>query len=428
MADMSLPNSRFDPEDADKKRRKLYPTPEPVAPVAPASLSEAVAPPPAAPAVEAPADLKTTLDSATAAAGSVAQSVARAPSVTARPDPTQIRSLESQLDQLQRANVPEDTTDWASMKKEARQLWQERSNRNDWLDLAQRIGEGLSKLYATQKGAAAGVPVGDLNLSPRIDFDAKNRQAFEEYRGELGDVHTNQQLAEQKRRERAAEAEHEFDNKALAAKTKLGAEQDIYNQDVGTKNRQEGEVAAYNRTLLSEGGRAQRAEDALAGKSSKAATGTAAAAAKVADRAAAEKEQEARQLTLALTSMQKAQDASGKEQQRALDTAHSAVAKSVEYGGDPAILQQIEQSSEVPGRLWGTNTDYKAGTKPIQDRLNTLMGQIQKLRSGAPAAATAPASQGPKMDPKIDAYSKTNNLSYEQAKAILVKRGYSPAE
>jgi hypothetical protein len=257
------------------------------------------------------------------------------------------------------AASPEAIDRFKQERDRAYELYDKAKTRNEWLEVAQVLGQAFTQYGAAQAGMRTGRPMAGLQI-PGIDYGARTAQEQRLLETRLRDIggaeEREERLSDKLRREQLE-------------RQKLGLEE----RELGIKERiaRQPTAAALPKESVEE--RQIRREERLAERK--------------------ETEQKKAALEKALGAQQViASDSSTKKQK---EKAQEVLAESAAAAG--LDLEQIEIQSQVPGilgGLFGTKTDQKLVLKNIKDSLNVL----KQGRQQAPAPATiepqAPAPTG----------------------------------
>ncbi len=129
---------------------------------------------------------------------------------------------------------PADQEEFDQAEHEAQRLYNERADRSEWLSLADRVGNAITRIGAARAGLKSGVDMSKIDYGPGYDATASEKRAARDYEMSLGNTGrrrkqaTDNQKLEQDRLDREAAAEMpslDF------AKYKFGQETDTYQQD-----------------------------------------------------------------------------------------------------------------------------------------------------------------------------------------------------
>ncbi len=112
--------------------------------------------------------------------------------------------------------VPSSTRE--SLKKaldKAEQLYDQKTNRNDWLEVAQTVGNALSQFGAANSGA------GPINPGPGINYQARNERAGQEYGRAVAKEKDLNQADRQQFEDKYKYNKDQFGNQESVLKTEL---------------------------------------------------------------------------------------------------------------------------------------------------------------------------------------------------------------
>lgn len=334
--------------------------------------------------------------------------------------------------------VPPDTR--ASLQQainQAKELYNQQSTKNDWLEVAQTLGRAVTQFGAARAGQRSGADMSNLNMGPTIDYNARNERAFRDYTQSAKQAGEMSDLERQRYQEAEKAKQEEYGRKSGAFKE--GAQ--VYDTQAKTMASELGANARNQRFLSAEDRKRDEADrrakfqaDQMEvkdlGQENKS----------IEDRIKAKKE--------LATNLQMEGDLSKK----GLDKLQEKYGQLAGRAGVDLTEVQQKYEKEVPKAprtLFGHNIPFTE--KPVESeapktlaRALGLEEDIQKLQSnrsrqkdlirglqGGQAAsqpATASAPSGPRQDPKISDYAQQHSLDYNKAKDILISRGYKPAE
>ena len=86
------------------------------------------------------------------------------------------------------ASSPADTAKFDQAEQEARDLYNERASRAEWLSVADRIGNALTKIGAARAGMKHGVDMSGIKLEPGTDWDQRIGRYAQDYTTELSRI------------------------------------------------------------------------------------------------------------------------------------------------------------------------------------------------------------------------------------------------
>lgn len=309
-----------------------------------------------------------------------------------RPKPDRLRGIVSTMEKLRRE---EPQGDWDTKIDEAKRLYQERATRNEWLSLAQTIGDGLVRLGAAQAGARAGVPVGPIDLGPKVDYEKRTDRSLREYLEEVE--------GQGKKREAASRAaDRDYERRFDTLRSRLGTEQYIYGQDMDVY-----QDAVREKKLQSKLDKASVEEHA-----------------KVVEKEIKDTSSQLEAIQTAATMYNKAEDTSNsKEKAKYLQLA----AKKLGAAQLPEeVRAEVEASEDEPGFI-GTSKNYKNPAVVLSNYAKNLNESLVKLRSmrgtTAPTAPVEPPPGTKEPTPEqIQKYMTMYGVSSEVATNILRAR------
>ena len=267
-------------------------------------------------------------------------------------------------------------------------------------ELASIIGQSLTQIGAAASGMRSGADMSGIAQKALVDWDKRKDQVMSLYKQNVAELDSQQDKLERakERAEDKAEKEAYQREQMKLAREKLAQDKEIANQSnqlkmlssIATKNEDaiKASEAQYLRELEEldkQEANFQKIEGLeLEGK---------------------DKKVIARQVATIL----------GKE----------AAQKEGWFGG-----QTTMSKDELMEVVANKRTELQQQRELVKKNLATITAYRARANSPAPAAApVAPALAAPAgQDAQIVNYAKQNNLDYNRAKDILVKRGYTPKE
>lgn len=343
------------------------------------------------------------------------------------------RQLANDPDYQQR--VPSDTRlSLQNAIDKAEQLYTQRTDKNDWLEVAQVLGRAAAQYGAARAGQRTGHDMSNLGFDKGIDYGQRNEQAFRDYQQQLKNAGTLEDqekdarrevstgLSEQLRAQRDAETQKRQDANAARAENRDALAQKRFEstqteqqkrselQDI---NQQQGELAKKLQARESLVNQMQQEGD-LSDKSVKKLQekyGTLAAQGGV----------DLDQLNTELNSAKKQDSFLGfkyntadeDKKKQILQSKTDEVKNLIE--GLKAHKQQLLQNKS-PSLTNQPNVDAQR-TAPVIAQPN-VQNSLPKQDNQAST----------KQDAKIAQYADLHKLTYEQARKVLTDRGYKPQE
>lgn len=272
------------------------------------------------------------------------------------------------------ASTPEEKDKWERKLDEAKKLYQEKAGRNEWLGVAQTLADAVTRGAAAAQGLRTGVDMSHLEMGVGHDYGQDTDRAFREYQSDVGQAERGraQDIGLQSAQARA-KAQETARTERLAQQKQLADDRIQQQKDNATTQaglREKSITAQETRATARDTARQTKEEEkATAGQLQ-------------------ELNRNKQALQGAALSYQRAQDLSGKEQEKALERASDLLGKS---GLPDTEIENIRQNEIVPGRLFGTRKDYSHAAQAAQERLKTLDQAIQQLKakkSGGAASST----------------------------------------
>lgn len=326
--------------------------------------------------------------------------------------------------QFQRTAPPDTQKTLREAIDRAERLYQEKTDRNDWLEVAQILSRAGAQFAAAQSGMSSDRNMAGLQFGPGVDYGARNERAFREYSTQLRTAGDG-----------ADRSRQGFLDTDAARKENFGQKTGYLKEAIDTAKAREADTERYRRAEAAERERAGRdsARQTQQDQREDAREAARLRDLNLRDLASEEKDLEAQlkaRQTLVNQMLQEG-DLSSKSVNK-LQEKYGALA--AQAGVDLAQLrEQLEREGSKPGVLWGTNPDP-------EKQQQILSGKIQEVRSlldavktrksqllqpgGAPQGDT-PAPKGPK-EPTTEQVQKYVQLypqvTEEQARDILRKR------
>lgn len=319
--------------------------------------------------------------------------------------------------EYQRSTPPETQGKLTAAIQAAKELHQREATKNDWLDVAQTLAGAVAQFGAARSGLRTGRDMSNIAMSPNTDWAGRTARSQRDY---LETVRQAEQGAEAERRNWAdteTTKKQDYSQKYEPLKERLRNAQQLESDEErarreagleGTREKKE-----QSRNDLQE----RRMELAELTNQEK----------------VAREQLKARQT---LVNQLQQEDLSTKDQKK-LEAKYGSLAASGNV--DLPQLQTELSSTDKPGKLWGTNPDPEARKSLLSSKVletKNLLDSIaarkkELLGQAAPASvqsAEGKTSPSPGKDSQVEQYAKQYNLDYEQAKKVLVGRGYQPKE
>lgn len=279
----------------------------------------------------------------------------------------------------------------------AKQLYKDQADRNDWYQVAQTLGRAVAQFGAAQAGKQSGLNMSNINMGPEVDYESRNRRALGEYQQDV----SNAKLEDLEGRQNLLDTQkiNQVQYQREAQPLLLGAKQAI------DKNKQDAIMssnAANNKTKIDvanihETGKTGRVNTQYGNSDDDSDTGPAPTKSpkqSPADKQAAKQAETERtvapQLESSLSSWATAED----KKKPAIEKEIRTQAGKLGISG-AAVMQDFSKSTQEPGMLWGTN--------PVSDptKLNaaahqTILNYLQKnhgVTPNTPGAAPAAPQQ-----------------------------------
>lgn len=130
-----------------------------------------------------------------------------------------LRTSQGNLDELRKlaqdskynVGVPPDTS--KSLQEAisgAERLYNQRANRNDWLEVAQSLSRAVTQYGAAQSGMRTGRDMSNLNMGPGIDYGARSDRAFRDYSQQVKNAQDSSVLQRQNYQDKLANSKLDY--------------------------------------------------------------------------------------------------------------------------------------------------------------------------------------------------------------------------
>lgn len=306
-----------------------------------------------------------------------------------QPDPTKVDK--SVMDRLQAA------------REDARTAYREQADRNQWMEVAQTLGNAVATFIAAQQGVANR----PLTL-PQIDYGARTGQALREYQTELASVSEQERAVEREKERSDIKAEREAEAKRRGWEKWLS----LGEKEIEARERQAAQEKDLATRLELYKAREEKAYRDAAAKEEK---NKAIAVRQGRKDYLAELgkeysliERQSNELRRNLAAAQGLVNADPKD----FDKAFDQYVVSLSTSEKPVTKETFTK----PGLLWGTNFSKEDAKKDAAARVVQLTQRARELKARqdanlstqqdliigkapAPAAAAAPSAQPPRQEP-----------------------------
>jgi hypothetical protein len=255
-----------------------------------------------------------------------------------------------------RGEIPQSAADnFKEQRDRAYELYDRASTRNDWLELAQLLGQAVTQYGAAQVGMRTGRNLAGLNI-PSVNYEARTAEAGRMLERRLRDVDTAETKQE---RSEAKEELNKYRQQELALKK----------QELGIK-------AAQDPYAKMEAAASLKQQEGL-------------------QKSLSEQLKAAQVVYSAQTAL-----AGGDLSKKQREQAEGQIQR---FAGPAGIdMMAIEEASKEPGMLWGTNVSEQKKVTNIGQVVAELQQKLQQLRQQSPqvrlpgkqtAQPSAPARQ-----------------------------------
>lgn len=329
---------------------------------------------------------------------------------------SRLQAYDNAVANLRKAGV--DTSGFDAEAKELKAAYKEAKTRNEWLEVAQLVGQALARFGAYAQGARDGKLIAPGMDIPSVDYSKRTGQEFEDYRTSLQDVAT--------RRREASDAEREAYNSELRklALQDLGVktEQNIYDQQMAS-NRAEAQLQA--------GLRADARKDAAV--SARESSALFNQASNIADDAARDEKAVAAQISNTQAALETYLSSSDKKQKEkaaaalaaaGVDTARVDAALD-ESGRGLFKLENPQQAKEalLSGGLLEPLRVQLEEIRKRKARAEYIMNKHMGAGTGTEKPQTAAPQKKTVTKEKLQAYMKQYNLTEQAARNALTSQG-----
>lgn len=294
-----------------------------------------------------------------------------------------------------------DTSGLDQAEADARQLYQDRANRAEWMGVAERVGNAMVKLGAAQAAIGHNVDVSRIQDVAPTDWEGRIDRYAKDYSTDLGALgHKRERLQEQvKQNQGNLDKAYEDTQRGLKDQLDLGRFQ--YGEESNNFRQDKRDNTAFQRELIRDAARdrAQTTRDSTAADRTDKTLNQQLNMKRADDlqRQLKEEEEAKRNSSIAAQALASQDDLSSKSVAKLEQTMPGMLGKA---GLSPADLDAINKESEVPGTLWGKNVDpdkraavIQAKVIGVHDRkIATLRQALDKVLGGG-GAPTAPTSQ-----------------------------------
>lgn len=297
---------------------------------------------------------------------------------------------------------------YSDAEGKARQDFLDQKNQNNWQSLAQLIGNGLARYGAAKYGQAHHVDTSHIDMGPGIDYNDRTKQAMQDYQDQVQGINRQRESALRDQQEnygmgeralqdltqqkRLDAQDNRLDSRQAASDARQAAALEAANdrQDKQLAFQSDRQDKQFQQQATLQDSRAQSSEDKQLRREG----------AQDLDKQAVSTQQQLVAAGALGQQLQAEGEVSGKSLQKLKSKDPDLVGKA---GVTNDQLDSVNRGAQVPGKLWGTNTDtQKAATlydqqvlAPLRKKLDDLRQQKQQLLSGASSGLQGPAAQGP---------------------------------
>lgn len=312
----------------------------------------------------------------------------------APPSDSEVRSVMDQISQVRKqAATPADMSAIDSAEADAKQLYQDRANRADWLSVAEKIGNAAIKFGQADAAIHHNVDVSQMKDLAPTDWEKRVDRYAGDYKTDLDALErkragTREMVNEQNRR-----AQQDYENQLQPLQDKAKFLQYKYGQESADYRRSIQDAARDSHMMQMEqfrenqsGNRQELTEDRQ----------LRALQAKDYQQQLKQIQEQKKNATAAAQFLSQQEDLDPKTVQK-LEVQNPGLMGRA--GITPEQLGNITKAAQVPGRFYGTNTDPEKRNALIQEQVlapleqkeMTLRQALDHVLGGGQQAPAAPA-------------------------------------
>ena len=320
-----------------------------------------------------------------------------------------------------------DTSELDKAEDQAKQLYQDRANRAEWMGVAERVGNALAKFGTAQAAQKAGVDVSRIQDLPPTDYEAKIDRYGKEYLGDLAGIERKRGRIQEQLKQNQANLDKQFQDENQAGKEAFDFAKYKYGQETDTYQQRLRDEANYQRELNRDAlmsGRAT-ARDKIQDSRANAALERQMVSKRVDDlqRQLKDEEEAKRNSAIAAQALASQDDISSKSVAKLEQTLPGVLGKA---GLSPADLDTINEASKTRGWFGIESVDPVKRSQLIQDKvigvhdkkIASLREALDKvLGSGSQTAGGAPAP-APQSTPEQQVQAATGSKGRVSAKQL----------
>lgn len=349
----------------------------------------------------------------------------------APPHDDEVKSILDKIKQARSTSLsPGDTSTFDQAEKDAQDLYNQRADRAEWLSLADRVGNAVTRMAAANSGLKSGVDLSHIDYGPGYDQKAALDRAGKDFGMSLertGRQRTTQTEADKLKREQSDREAEGLAKDYDFAKYKYGQGTDTYQQGLKDKeaNQRRKEELAFQGAR--EDKRDLRSENRL--EQEKQHQSTVLKAKDLQDQLKTA-QQDADAASQAAQILSSSDDLSKKNAEKLMATYPTAMAKA---GITPEQMSSIQERATKKGLFWD-NIDPKERQrlineeliKPKQEQVRNLRQALDNLIGGKSTPDQPPTIAAQGVEPTDDMVKKYTSMypsvSPDQAKDILKRR------
>lgn len=296
------------------------------------------------------------------------------------------------IQELKRTAVaPADYSAAKAAEDQAERLYNERADRGEWLSLAEKVGNAITRIGAAHAGNQIGADLSKIDYGPGIDWEGRNRRYAADLDRSLSRGKTERAAIDQAQETEAKLADRNFQDTLHGLETEYDAKRNKYNQETDTYQqalRDRDSFERQERSLRASEARAenrQRSSEERESNRRTASESDALLKMQVSDlqKQLVEAEKDAEAASQAAQILKSQPDLSKKTGEKLMTNYPAVMARA---GITPEQMASIDEQAVEPGRLWGTNPSEKKRQELIQETLiNPKLEKVKTIRQALDA-------------------------------------------
>lgn len=171
-----------------------------------------------------------------------------APVLDAPPSETEVRSILDQIRSAKRETAtPASYEMYQQAEDRAKELYESKANRDEWLSLAEKIGQSLIRLNAANQGLKHGVDLSGVNLGPGVDWESRANRYGRELDRELQQAKEGRVGARQLSQDEQRRLDTDYEDRLAALNKQYDFAKSKYGQEVSAAEQQRREESMAER-------------------------------------------------------------------------------------------------------------------------------------------------------------------------------------